>query len=149
MFVGFDEDSWRALASAEAEARASGGLGVRSEHLLLGLLESPGPVADLLQRLGLTRETVGRSIGADDALRAPSRPAANGAHGPMLYSAAAKQVLEAALRHSMRLKDTGIRPEHVFMALVDCGFGAAWRTFVDVAIDPDELRDHLVRRLKR
>ena len=57
------ERAERTLQAAEREATAPGNAAVRAEHLLLALLQVPGPVHDLLTERGITPDRVRAAAG--------------------------------------------------------------------------------------
>lgn len=151
MFERFTKAARTVVVLAQEDARQRRAEHIGSEHLLLGLLGVPGaPAATLLEQAGVDRQAVEAALGdrsADaEALAAIGidldevRRRAEEAFGPgaldrgrrwraghVPFDAAAKKVLELALREAVRRGDRHIGTEHVLLGLLHRETGEAQR----------------------
>jgi ATP-dependent Clp protease ATP-binding subunit ClpA len=120
MFERFTDNARAVVVAAQNEARYFKHSRIGTEHILLGLFNSPSGIAvDALQQLGITRDMVRADIesmiGKGDG--APS--------GHIPFSPRAKKVLELALREALQLSHNYIGTEHILLALEREGDGVA------------------------
>jgi ATP-dependent Clp protease ATP-binding subunit ClpB len=106
--------SQEAIERAQRLAREQGHPELAPEHLLAALLgESEGTIAAVLEKLGVTRETLLREVEA-----ALSRlPRVQG--GSLSLSPALRDCVERAEAAAARLKDEYVSVEHLLVALAD------------------------------
>jgi ATP-dependent Clp protease ATP-binding subunit ClpB len=91
---------------------------IGTAHLLAALIEqTEGVVLPLVQRLGVTPTALRNAT--EELLAAQT--AAYGASGEVRFSAAALQVLEAAVTEATNLNDDYVSTEHLLMALAESG----------------------------
>jgi ATP-dependent Clp protease ATP-binding subunit ClpC len=104
---------------ARNEARALGHDHVRTEHLLLGILQGAGTGGRCLEALGLTVEQVRLRCGQVPA--AAPEPGASLAPGSKTaeipFGPDSKKALELALRESLSMRQTAIGTEHVLLGI--------------------------------
>jgi ATP-dependent Clp protease ATP-binding subunit ClpA len=130
MFERFTERARQVVVRAQEEARGLNHNYVGTEHLLLGLLRlDEGVAVDVLDRVGLTIETVRGAVTRVVGLGAASTP------GQMPFTPRAKAVLEQSLKLSQALGDGAIFPEHILLALADVSGGVAHRLLLDAGAD--------------
>jgi len=120
MFERFTDNARAVVVTAQNEARSFRHSRIGTEHILLGLYNSPsGIAAEALQQLGITSEMVRADIesmvGKGDGT--PS--------GHIPFSPRAKKVLELALREALQLSHNYIGTEHILLALEREGEGIA------------------------
>jgi ATP-dependent Clp protease ATP-binding subunit ClpA len=132
MFERFTTDARDVVVSAQTVARESGTRSIDTRHVLLGLVETPGPAADALTSVGVDPASLARelrlqlrsggldaealaSVGIDlEAVRASAdavfgRDALDRAgrapmKGHIPFTPDAKKALELALREAIRLR---------------------------------------------
>ncbi|MBW8764996.1 MAG: Clp protease [Geodermatophilales bacterium] len=167
MFERFTTDARQTVVRAQEEARRLHHGRVGTEHLLLALLALETPTAAVLDRHGLTRDSVAETItgyvgdldadalttlGIDlDAVRnsaeAAFGPGALDAAGPgrgarsghIPFTPRAKKVLELSLREAIALKAKGIADGHIALGLLREGEGLAMKVIHDRGLDTEEL----------
>ena len=173
MFERFTDEARQTVVLAQQEAREQRAGHIGTEHLLLGIVGQGGtPVADVLERHGLTRavmiQAIARftgdaaldadalgAVGIDlDAVRerveATFGPGAlDGAgrgravSGHIPFTPRAKKVLELSLREALALKSGSIGDGHILLGLIREGQGLAMKVIHDRGIDTDTLRDEV------
>lgn len=146
MFERFTKQARVAVVLAQEEARESGADRVTAAHLLVSVLASlDAPAREALAGLGLTADGVREA--ASDAVFTPSeeealrgigidldsiaeavrerfgadvrrRPGGRRRNGHIPLAAGAKKSLELALRETIRLKGSSIRPEHLLLGIL-------------------------------
>lgn len=169
MFERFTKDARAAVVAAQEVARETGSRTTDSRHLLIALVEDPGPVRRALLTIGADVEAVVgaaraelRAGGIDpDALAAIGidldavRDRADGVFGPgaleragrapgghIRFTPDAKKALELALREAIRLKHRTIQAGHLLLGILRAdspGRALLLRTRVDT----DALREVL------
>src|SRR2546426_1898814 len=108
----FTVKSQEALERAQRLARDRGHQELAPEHLLGALLDEPeGIPAALLEKLGVSRETLIKSV--DQAI--DRLPRVQG--GSMYLGETLRQVLERGEAEAQRLKDEYVSVEHLLIAL--------------------------------
>ncbi|MGY1836219.1 Clp protease N-terminal domain-containing protein [Blastococcus sp. SYSU DS0510] len=172
MFERFTQEARDVVVGAQAEARALRHGRVGTEHLLLGMLATPGSTAArVLAGHGVThdvavtavRTTVAAgdldadalsSLGIDlDAVRdrveeafgpgALDGPRGRRTGGHVPFSPRAKKVLELALREAIALKSRTITDGHIALGLIREGQGLAMKLLHDRGVDVPALREDL------
>ncbi|HEX5204859.1 ATP-dependent Clp protease ATP-binding subunit [Paractinoplanes rhizophilus] len=142
MFERFTDQARRVVVLAQEEARRLDHHFIGTEHLLLGLLHRPGEgegvAAQALAELGVTLEAA--RIEVEEAVgRGAEVP---GVHVP--FTAAAKGVLELALREALKLGHNHIGPEHILLGLVREGADVAVRVLVTLGADARRVREKVL-----
>jgi prophage maintenance system killer protein len=134
-FHRFTDRARVVVVLAQDEARQLGHGYIGTEHLLLGLLREGGGIAAVvLEMLGISgpaaRREVEKQLGRD-------QPAPSG-HIP--FTAAAKDVLDRALREAMQLGHGYVGTEHLLLGLRD-GTGRAAAVLVGFGATRDRVRE--------
>ncbi len=138
------ERSRLAVLFATQEARRSGAPEVTALHLVAGLLlEDEGLAAELLTHHGVRLETVRAAAAAADAQRAGAAPA----EPPLTPTV--QRALERAETEARWLERDHAGTEHVLLGLLHEADGEAIRQLLDAGLQEAEIRDGLVRRLRR
>lgn len=120
MFERFTDAGRRVLALAQRQADMLEDNCVGSQHLLLGILQEDDSIAaTVLESLGVTVEKVVERIRAVRPAAAPS------ASDLAALSSDAKKVLDLSLREALQLGHNCVDPEHILLAIIHDGEGAA------------------------
>ncbi len=120
MFERFTDNARAVVVTAQEEARSFRHGRIGTEHILLGLYNSPGGIAaEALQQLGITREMV--RVDIESMIGKGDSPLT----GHIPFSPRAKKVLELALREALQLSHNYIGTEHILLALEREGEGVA------------------------
>ena len=176
MLERFEPAARRAFVDAKHEAGLAGQDKIRSEHMLLGLLQEPGPAADALTAAGLDvqslRARVPRgaydlpsgldaealaTLGIDlDAVRratdaafgkgALDRAGVPGRRGVPM-SDDAKQALVGAVRQAQQLSDRHISAGHMLIGILDQKRSGALTLLTQAGTDIAALRADVLRRM--
>ena len=145
MFERFTKDARTTVAGAQQVGRETGSRGIDTRHLLVALVERPGPVRRTLQRsgvdvaglasrtradlrtAGLDREALA-GLGIDlDAVRRKAdevfgadalERAGRTPRGHIPFRRDAKKALELSLREAIRLRQKSIRTEHLLLGIL-------------------------------
>ncbi|HUA49218.1 MAG TPA: Clp protease N-terminal domain-containing protein [Solirubrobacteraceae bacterium] len=142
MFERFSERARQVVVLAQEEARSLNHNYIGTEHVLLGLLrEKEGLAARVLESLDITAERVRAQVvgivgSGEDVTR-----------GQIPFTPRAKEVLERALREAQSLGRANVDTEHFLLGLVDENEGVAARILLDFGVQPDEIRNHVIRGL--
>jgi ATP-dependent Clp protease ATP-binding subunit ClpC len=135
------------IGLARDEARALGHDHVRTEHLLLGILEGAGSGGRCLKALGLTVEQVRarcEQVPAEPPEPGGSLPAEARA-GEVPFGPDSKQALELALRESLSMRQNAIGTEHVVLGIAGEGKSLGAHILAELEPSRDRLRSMLVR----
>jgi len=110
-----------------------------AEHLLLALIEQPGGVIpQVLDKLGADVEVIRGRL--DDVL-STSPPAQFGPSAPqaqIYVTPRVKRIIDVAMEESKRLGDEYVSTEHIFLAIIGEGGGAASAILQDAGVTKDE-----------
>ena len=132
-----------AVLFATQEARRAGAPVVTGLHLLAGLLlEDEGDAADLLANHGVRLEAV-RAALAEQESAPPTEDSE-----PEL-SATVERALERAEQEAEWLERDHVGPEHVLLGLLHEAQGEVIRLLLGAGLSETEIREGLVRRLRR
>lgn len=134
--------------------------GVRPEDLreaLRTLLQSGGDDAEALRTLGIDLDDVRRSVeeafgeGALEDRPSPGRWRRRSAmpSGHIPFTGRAKKALELALREAVHLNSASIGSEHLLLGILRENGGVGLRLLTDAGVDPVQLRDSVLERLRR
>lgn len=135
----FSKRAQRVLALASEESRRMGCDHVGSDHLLLGLLVyGQGNGVAVLSSAGLTLEAVRCRI---EAIGSTAEVASEG-YGPSM-----RNILSLSWHKAETLGDTEIEPEHFVLSLLDRVDGPAMSLFRHFAIDTEQVKASLLRRM--
>ncbi|MCX8033145.1 MAG: ATP-dependent Clp protease ATP-binding subunit [Thermoleophilia bacterium] len=142
MFERFTERARQVIVLAQEEARALRHNYIGTEHLLLGLLrEADGVAARVLNSLEVdlaeVRSEVVRIVGEGDTE----------SQGQIPFTPRAKKVLELALREALSLGHNYIGTEHILLGLVRETEGVAAHILSDLDVDPERVRQEVMRML--
>jgi hypothetical protein len=139
VFDRFTEEARQVVVVAQQEARDLRHSGIDTEHLLLGVLaDRRSGASRVLKGFGITQKSVRDQVvlilGRGDAP----------VEGFMPFTAAAKKVLELALRESLSSGSRVVTPEHLLRALMRVDEGVAVRVLCDLNADPREISETLM-----
>jgi ATP-dependent Clp protease ATP-binding subunit ClpC len=119
MFERFTDRARRTVVAAQDEARLLGHNHIGSEHLLLGLLDVPGSVAQhVLESAGITAEAARVQLGEI------AGPGSKSPTGHIPFTPRAKKVLELSLREALDQGKSYIGTEHILLAVIRDSDGA-------------------------
>jgi len=155
MFERFSREARRAVTAAVEEAEQRGDPYVGTDHLLVGVVRSAAPGADLV---GAPIETLREAWHAIDqaALEATGIdadleievPSTRRGHRP--FTGGAKQVLEETLREALGLDSKRLEPEHIVIALtLRPSHDPAIRLLQRAGLSPDSIRADLIQSLRK
>jgi len=105
MFERFDQDARAAIAKAREEAARAGSREIRTEHLLLGLMDKPGDATDVLEAVQADPEEVRAAVPQVEAARLAAADAAD------TPEAAADAAADTATADTATATDTAPAPE--------------------------------------
>ena len=142
MFQRFTDRARRVVVLAQHEARTLDHDYIGTEHILLGLIdEGQGVATTALTSMGISLEEMRQA--ARDSIGRGAQPPESG-HIP--FTPQAKKVLELSLRESMQLGHDYIGTEHVLLALIREGGGAA-QLLASAGVDLDRAREQVTELL--
>jgi len=130
------------IGLARAEARALGHDHVRTEHLLLGILQGAGSGGRCLRALGLTVEQV--RARCEQVPTAAPEPGAEAGTAELPFGPDSKQALELALRESLSMRQNAIGTEHVVLGIAE-GESLGAQILGELEPSRDRLRSQLIR----
>lgn len=134
MFERFSEAARLALFGAHLEVREAGGTAIEPEHVLLGLLQAKGGLA----------ERVVRGAGLDvDSVRAkllPQASAAPSTHVEIPFGPTTKAALLVAVGEADAMSSTQITTGHLLLALLRDEHGAPHALIRAAGLDLNGLR---------
>ncbi len=132
----FTEKSQEALVSAQTLAERNGNSQVEPEHLLLALLEQhEGVVPQVLGRLNVAVGAVAQQVRAELS----RLPRVSGSAAQLAVSPRLRTVLVRAHDELGTFGDEYVSTEHLLLALVDYGGGAAQRILQQAGVTRDAL----------
>jgi ATP-dependent Clp protease ATP-binding subunit ClpA len=143
------DDARQALALASREAQRWRHDSIRTEHILLGLIQQGGVAAAILKDLGLDLARVREQVEA--VLQPGTEPGTTRQPG---RSRLAKAVLEAAGEEARRLAltfagpgyrviDCQVGAEHLLLGLLGAPEGAAAKVLMSLGLTPEGLREEV------
>jgi len=142
MFQRFTDRARRVVVLAQHEARTLDHDYIGTEHILLGLIdEGQGVATTALTSMGISLEEMRQAV-QDSIGRGAQLPES----GHIPFTPQAKKVLELSLRESMRLGHEYIGTEHILLALIREGGGAA-QLMARAGVDLDRARQQVVELL--
>jgi ATP-dependent Clp protease ATP-binding subunit ClpC len=135
---------------------------IRSEHLLLALLQDPqGPLAKALEKLGTNRDPIGKAlmprfqaIPRDPRMEAQARAAAEAQSQQRAAQAlsgltpSAQRVLDEARRQAQELGHGQLGTPHLLLALLVDQDRLITNLFIKLGLRPEEARSELLRQLR-
>ncbi|GAA1949126.1 Clp protease N-terminal domain-containing protein [Amycolatopsis minnesotensis] len=117
-FEKFTTKARQVVVASQEQARLLKHDYIGTEHILLGLLDSPdSTAAKVLHQLGYDKET------AEGDIAAVVEPGTDEPRGHIPFTSRAKKTLELALREALQLRHTYVGTEHILLALVREGEG--------------------------
>jgi ATP-dependent Clp protease ATP-binding subunit ClpC len=142
MFQRFTDRARRVVVLAQHEARTLDHDHIGTEHILLGLIdEGQGVATTALTSMGISLEDMRQAV--RDTIGRGAQPPESG-HIP--FTPQAKKVLELSLRESMQLGHEYIGTEHILLALIREGGGAA-QLLAGAGVDFDRTRQQVIELL--
>ena len=142
MFQRFTDRARRVVVLAQHEARTLGHDYIGTEHILLGLIdEGQGVATTALTSMGVSLHEMRQAV--QDSIGRGTEPPESG-HIP--FTPRAKKVLELSLRESQELGHTYIGTEHILLALIREGGGAA-QLLAGAGVDLDRARQQVIELL--
>ncbi|NGN69049.1 ATP-dependent Clp protease ATP-binding subunit [Streptomyces sp. A7024] len=139
------------VVEAQAAARRYGHEQVRTEHLVLGLLQEPeGLAAKAMNAQGsavaMVREAYEAEFGlaTDDNGAAPDRPVKLSDAEATTFSGGAKKTLQLALREALRLGHNYIGTEHILLGLLRNEGSDGAKVLADLGITRQGSEDYLL-----
>jgi ATP-dependent Clp protease ATP-binding subunit ClpA len=123
MFERFDQDARAAIAKAREEAARAGSREIRTEHLLLGLMDKPGDATDVLEAVQADPEEVRAAVPQVEAARLAAADTADTAAAP--EAAADTATADTAAAGTAPAPEAGLPPEVTLAAEVPPGEPAA------------------------
>jgi ATP-dependent Clp protease ATP-binding subunit ClpC len=134
------------ISNAQGLARVLNHNYVGTEHILYGLVQTPGTAAEVLQSLDVTAKRVHERIGEGDGpgIQVTGRPPPPNTHAPFVPQA--KKALEMAHREALSLGSQYIDTEHILLGVVRESDGRAARILHDLGADPEKIAQ-IVRRV--
>jgi ATP-dependent Clp protease ATP-binding subunit ClpC len=140
VFERFGDEAQAAVSLAGREAEGLGHDRIGTEHVLLGLLGTPGSTARVLRAAGATLDGC-RSKVAE--LAGPPRPRSTtgpaAAAGARPLTERAQRAIQRADRLSLRRRDVEVEPAHLLVSLLDVE-GTAGQVLRGLSVDVVELR---------
>jgi hypothetical protein len=149
----------RSVWLGRREAAVSGYETARPEHLLLGILRRRGPVAELLDSLGVSLERTrlaARRIRppdgpGDDSLfpdRGAQAEAAGEGDGLVAVSTETREILKQSLREAVRLDSPRLEVEHILLAFLREPSGVSKELLEPLGVGADEVESQLLALLR-
>jgi ATP-dependent Clp protease ATP-binding subunit ClpA len=142
MFERFTESARQVIVLAQEEARGLNHGYIGTEHLLLGLIRENGRAATTLKSHGValepTRDWVARVVGRGQEEPPP---------GQLPLTPRLRWILETSPAEAERLGQGAIGTQHLLIALLHEGQGAALRALDDLGAPPQEVWVSAFRQL--
>jgi Clp amino terminal domain, pathogenicity island component len=134
----FTPNAQQTLELARAEAPRLNHDFIGTEHVLLGLLDSPsGTLANIMRRMGIDAETVRHEVAA---LIGPGLPAQRVA-ATIPFTPRAIRALSLAASEAEALKQAQVSPEHILLGLLKEGEGVAALVLRKLGVDINQLQE--------
>lgn len=136
----FTQKSQEAIVAAQNMAESNGHSQVEPEHLLMALLEQKeGVVVQILQKLNIPLSNLIQPLKQE----LEKIPRMSGAAVQLSISARLRKVLVSAHDEMGSFGDEYVSTEHLFLALLDKGGGAAVRILTNVGLNRERLMQAL------
>jgi ATP-dependent Clp protease ATP-binding subunit ClpB len=133
-FDQFTVKAQEALDAARRYAIEHGHQAIDVEHLLVALVEQPeGVIPPLLQKVGANLHLLRTKIGEE----LEQHPKVHGGGGQVYITPRLEKVLEKAFQGATHLKDEYISTEHLLLAILEQGGGAAERILKEAGVGKD------------
>jgi ATP-dependent Clp protease ATP-binding subunit ClpA len=111
MFERFDQDARAAIAKAREEAARAGSREIRTEHLLLGLMDKPGDATDVLEAVQADPEEVRAAVPQVEAARLAAADTAAAPEAAADTTAADTTTADTAAADTAPVPEAGLPPE--------------------------------------
>jgi hypothetical protein len=139
----FNSAMLQVLQVAPGEARHLNHDFIGTEHVLLGLFQSPpGIFSKVMTRLGLREEVVRREIE-----KVVGRGTSSVAPGNIPFTPRAARALGLAVREARGFSQPTAGPEHVFLGLLIEGRGIAALVLKNLGLNADQVRKEILCEL--
>ncbi len=175
MFERFTDRARRIVVHAQEEARRFGHTSVRTEHILLGLLdEGEGVASRVLEDAGIGADRLRPRLHEEMGVAAqPAEPEAAAGSAPAAepepearksrsmperireararhipFATESKRVLELSLREALDFGHNYIGTEHILVGLMVEGDGMAARVLRELGADVDAMRERITDLLR-
>lgn len=129
----FSPAAQRALAGAANVCLSLNQSEIDTDHLLVGLIEGPGPISEQLAALGVRGDTVLTYV------RGAHSHKENAAHGHVPFTDDLRQTLDRATKIARARRHTLAGPSALFVALVDQHDSRAVRILAQLGVDQRSL----------
>lgn len=148
-FARFTPRARNVVMRSQEHARSSGCAEIRSEHLVLGLLDEPGSLGTTaLSEQGIALDAV-RSAAIRSATEARV-PAPDGPVPDIIpFGADSRRALELTFNQALRLGHNYVGTEHVLLALLECEDDGGGGLLSDIGVRREPTEDHIVAALAR
>jgi hypothetical protein len=140
----FTPNALQSLELARAEAPRLNHDFIGTEHVLLGLLNSPSDIVPkVMRRLGVQSDAVRSEI---TKLIGPGLPAVR-ATVSIPYTPRATRALALAVAEAEALHQSQISPEHIFLGLIKEGEGVAGIVLRSLGVDVKRTREEIINEM--
>jgi ATP-dependent Clp protease ATP-binding subunit ClpA len=170
MFERFDPDARAAIAKAREEAARAGSKEIRTEHLLLGLMDKPGDATDVLEAVQADPDEVRAAVPQVEAARSAAPDAPDTADAPEAPATAevppgdatppgpgvpldlrltrnARRALDLALRTAHRFRHDHVSSGHLLLSIIEQPDSGAVEALKVAGIHVGTLRTDILRQL--
>lgn len=140
----FTTSAQQTLEFARAEAPRLNHDFIGTEHVLLGLLNSPSDiVSSVMRRLALQSDAVRSEI---NTLIGPGVPGER-VVAAIPYTPRARRALALALGEAKALHQSQVNPEHIFLGLIKEGEGVAAMVLRNLGVDVNRTREEIMNEM--
>ncbi|MBR1797509.1 MAG: ATP-dependent Clp protease ATP-binding subunit [Clostridiales bacterium] len=144
MNLKLTEDTTRVIIYAKRFAASNGNRTISTEFILAGISATPGPAADILERNGLSVETLAGTLFFDSAVVDDELSNYEVEEGIRLLKLESKRLLNDAMEISKRIGDNGIlKPEHLLFAITTNRSLTGYQLLINLGADINGLMDEL------
>jgi ATP-dependent Clp protease ATP-binding subunit ClpA len=170
MFERFDPNARAAIAKAREEAARAGSKEIRTEHLLLGLMDKPGDATDVLEAVQADPDEVRAAVPQVEAARSAAPDAPDTADAPEAPATAevppgdatppgpgvpldlrltrnARRALDLALRTAHRFRHDHVSSGHLLLSIIEQPDSGAVEALKVAGIHVGTLRTDILRQL--
>ncbi len=138
-FDRFTEGAQDAILRAQEALREFGHVQLDTEHILWGLLsQEDGVVTKILEKIGISPYAV-RDRLREALYRIPKVEVVSGTQPQIYITPRAEAVLRNAEKEAQQMKDEFVSTEHIFLAIIEAGDGAAGRILKEFKIDREKV----------
>jgi ATP-dependent Clp protease ATP-binding subunit ClpA len=170
MFERFDPNARAAIAKAREEAARAGSKEIRTEHLLLGLMDKPGDATDVLEAVQADPDEVRAAVPQVEAARSAAPETPDTADAPEAPATAevppgdatppgpavpldlrltrnARRALDLALRTAHRFRHDHVSSGHLLLSIIEQPDSGAVEALKVAGIHVGTLRTDILRQL--